>query len=117
MVRRLNCLFIEVRERVTAEKLLLPQCEDRLAGPLRGHLERPAPLKDTGEGRKGAFVIHNIVGSNCSGSRGHALTLCFLGNCCTVVCIYRKHLGTNQCPNVSFIIVLWVNTRNNRLQF
>ena len=53
-------------ERGIVEKLLLLQCESRLAGPPRGHLESSlrSPLKDAEEVLKGSFVIYHTVGGN-----------------------------------------------------
>lgn len=42
------------------ENLLLLQCEDRLAGPLCGHLETTPP-EDAEKVRKGTVVIHHSV--------------------------------------------------------
>lgn len=41
------------------ENLLLLQCEDRLAGPLGGHLETTLP-EDVEKVRKGTVVVHHL---------------------------------------------------------
>lgn len=68
--RGVNWLFTEVTECGIVENLLLLQCEDRLAGPLCGHLETTPP-EDVEKSPK-RDCCHSSLGRRAGGRRGRA---------------------------------------------